>query len=98
MVKAAIVDVVNVYQWRLSLRDSIMKSGAMAFLAEPIGGRAGEVFKDTFERGTLLSRIKTEFADGRFSRVGTEMPSLEGSASSSQSFSKMRGSVGSTSL
>ena len=70
------------------------KPGALAFLAKPIGGWAGEVFENTFERGTLLFGIETEFTDGSISLVGTEMPALEWSASSSPPFSKMSGGVG----
>ena len=70
----------------------------MAFFAEPIGGWAGEVFENAFELGTLRLRVEAEFADGCISPVGTEMPALEGRVSSGQSFSKMSGGVGGTSL
>ena len=70
----------------------------MAFLAEPIGDWAGEVFENAFKRGPLRLRVEAEFADGSISLVGTEMPALEGRASSGQSFSEMRGGVGGTSL
>ena len=79
------------------MSDTIAKSGVMAFFAKPIGGVAEEVFENTFKRGTLLFGIEAEFADGSISLVGTEMPALEWSASSSQPFSKMSGGVGGTS-